>query len=174
MPSYSRDSLKLFFLLALTFVSMGTLFTSPSISMKNPSMLTASSSTTGGGGSTQRFCMAPMKALKECEKKQSIILEEEEEKQCNDLNDRRLNVQKCDMIVKRAFRNINMSGCPNQIKFVTLCEDEWCHHTSSAADRKSCQKECAGVRESLNVCINQRMMKYFKWNGLQEDGTTMI
>jgi hypothetical protein len=174
MHSYSRDSLKLFFVLALTFASMGTLFTSPSISMKNPSMLTASSSTSGGR-SAQRFCMAPMKALKECEKRQSKILkeEEEEEEQCNDINDRRLNVQICDMVVQRAFADINMSGCPKQIKFVTLCEDEWCHQKSST-DRKSCQKECAGVRESLNVCINQRMMKYFKWNGLQEDGTTMI
>jgi hypothetical protein len=145
---------------------MGTLFTSPSILMKNPSMLTA------GGGNTQRFCMVPMKALKECEKKQSkIIIGEKEEQECKN---RRLNVQKCNMVVKQAFaRDINMGGCPKQIKFVTLCEDEWCHQTSTT-DQKSCQKECAGVRESLNVCINQRMMKYFKWNGLQDDGTTMI
>jgi hypothetical protein len=169
MPSYSRDSLKLFFLLALTFASMGTLFTSQSISMHIPDPTV--------GYNTQRFCMTPFKAFKKCEKNQSKIKEEdeEEEEQCNDLNNHRLNVEKCEMVVKRAFRrDINMGGCPKQIQFVTLCEDEWCHHSPSSTDQKSCQKECAGVRESLNVCINQRMMKYFKWNGLQEDGTTMI
>jgi len=208
MPSI--DSLKLLFLVALTFASLSTLFTSQSIVMQNPSMriLTATATRGGeGGGNTQqqRFCMTPRRnVMKNCDRKlkkgtattvhnnstlnsnnskNAIHSEEEEEQQQQQCDTYRNNVQKCQKIVKRAFRDINMKGCPKQIKLVTLCEDEWCsghyttgtyigNHNHNHQTSTSCQKECAGVQDSLELCIKQRIMIVFKQNGLNEDGTT--
>ena len=209
MPSI--DSLKLLFLVTLTFASLSTLFTSQSIAMQNPSMriltVTATATRGGEGGGNmqqQRFCMTPRRnMMKNCDRKlkkgtattvhnnstlnnnngkNAIHSEEEEEQQQQQQCDTyRNNVQKCQKVAKRAFRDINMKGCPKQIKLVTLCEDEWCsgHFTTGTyignhnhQTSTSCQKECAGVQDSLELCIKQRIMIVFKQNGLNEDGTT--
>ncbi|VEU37042.1 unnamed protein product [Pseudo-nitzschia multistriata] len=76
--------------------------------------------------------------------------------------------QKCEKVVRKAFHDINMGGCPKQIKILTLCEDEWCHQH----DTTSCQKECAVVRQQLSICVKQRVMHHFKRNGLKENGSS--
>lgn len=159
----SRDHVKLLVLLALTVICIGTLFTSQSIAMRNPSMRVL---TAGGRNTPQKFCMEPRKAARECEKRTKTDTNDSSKRKENCNNDR-LTVQKCEKVVNRAFSDINMGGCPKKIKLMTLCEDEWCHQ-----DPASCQKECAGVRENLSVCIRQRIMHYFNWNGLRENGTT--
>ena len=159
----SRDHVKLFLLMALTVACMGTLFVSQSIAMRNPSMRVL----TAGGGNTRKFCMEPRKAARECEKRANTDASDSSKRKENCIT-YRLVVQKCENAVKKAYGDINMGGCPKQIKLLTLCEDEWCHHQ----DPTSCQKECAGVRENVSVCVQQRIMQYFKWNGLKENGTT--
>lgn len=122
--------------------------------MGNPSMKVLAD----GGG---KFCKEPRKKDRECDKSTNANTV-----QCDNF---RQTAQKCEKAVQKAFRDINMSGCPKEIKMTTLCEDEWCHHQ---LDGISCKKECAGVRELLSVCVQQHVMHYFKRNGLKENGST--
>ncbi len=125
--------------------------------MMNPSMRVISAT----GPNNQKFCKIPRQIARECEGKANANPTDG-----NNCNSHREVAKKCERVVRKAFRNINMGGCPKQIKLLTLCEDEWCYH-----DRMSCQKECAGVRKNLLVCVQETVELYFKRNGFEKDGT---
>jgi hypothetical protein len=150
------DPVKLLVLAVLTVLCLGTLFTSPSITMGNPSMRVLSPN-------VRQRCMVPRKQVN---KKCASSSKETSSAVCTELQ--RV-VERCDRTVRRAYQHINLGGCPLEIKSVTLCEDEWCH--SSASDASSCEGECATVRESLANCVQQQVFFYLKRSGLDEDGT---
>ena len=159
LPDYA----KLLLLFLITTASLSTLLTSPSITMGNAKMRVLSPQ-------PQQFCTAPRKRARECE---NAAAAEDNNKdggtlKCNYLTEA---VHQCEKMVERAYRSINLGGCPFQIKSLTLCEDEWCHNVSPQGI-KSCQDECAQVRRSLATCVEQRVIERFRWNGLNEDGTT--
>jgi len=142
----------------MTAACIGTLFTSQSIALGNASMRVLSAD-------SGRYCKQYHKKATECimEARGDISTESflQKTEECAYHQE---NARKCENVVRTAFRNINMSGCPKEIKMSTLCEDEWCHQQ----DRVSCQKECAGVREQLSLCVHQQVMQSFERNGLEE------
>jgi hypothetical protein len=107
----------------------------------------------------RQFCKAPRDAAQDCQEDGH----NKDKQACKLLNK---NIIDCEFVVKRAFRHINLGGCPFYIKALTLCEDEWCHQ-----DPKSCAEECSGVREALSTCIQEYVTKYFVTNGMKPDGT---
>lgn len=147
------DPAKLTLLVVLTVSCLSTILFAPSTTMHNSSMKVLSPP-------LRQFCMTPRDAAQECRKTKS---EQEDKRSCN-LFDK--NVVKCENVVRRAFRHMNLGGCPFQIKALTLCEDEWCHQ-----DPISCNKRCSGVREALSSCIQQQVASYLERNGLNADGT---
>ena len=151
------DKIRFFCLIVLTLFCIGSLFTSQSISMMNPSMRVARDE--------RKFCMEPRKAAMNCERKTNDG-PSGTSKTSEDCSSLQKSVQMCERVVQKAFRYINMAGCSKQLQLLAQCEDEWCHQ-----DPKSCQKECAGVRKSLSVCVQENVIHYFKRNGLKENGT---
>eukprot|EP00536_Pseudo-nitzschia_multiseries_P017228 jgi/Psemu1/49932/gm1.49932_g len=145
----SRDHVKLLLLATTTTACIGTLFTSQTISMGNASMRVLSAE-------NGKFCKDHRKKARECETEanDSGMNSPKRTESCIIY---RQNAQKCATVVRMAFRNINMSGCPKEIKMLTLCEDEWCHQQ----DPSFCQKECTGVRQRLSICVQQRVMIFF-------------
>lgn len=156
------DSAKLVLLLLISAGCMSTLFTSPSIALQDANMRVLSPE-------AAQFCKAPRNIATECESSVAPGDNNKDGKtlKCNSLLK---GVQKCDSIVKKAYRSINLGGCPFEIKYLTLCEDEWCQNESHEGI-KSCRDECAGVRESLTTCVEKRVIDAFRWNGLNKDGT---
>jgi len=159
----TRDHVKFLCLVALTIVCIGSFFTSQSIAMGNPSMRVL----TMGDGNTQNFCTEPRKAARDCEIKNADTSDNFYERKEN-CKMYRETAQKCDKTVQNAFSDINMGGCPKQIKLLTLCEDEWCHQQ----DPTSCRQECAKVKKNLSLCVQKIIMHYFKRNKLKENGTS--
>ena len=153
MPS---DRAKLALLLAATALCLGTIFNAPSTTMNNPKMRVLAAP-------VRQFCKAPREAAaKACSADQNIS---EHRTQCTVLT---TSMQRCERVVQRAFRDINLGGCTLQIKAVDLCEGEWCRNGSRA---ESCSEECSSVRESLSGCVKQQVSLTFRRNGLNEDGT---
>lgn len=150
------DQAKLVLLLGLTAACLSTIFFSPSTTMHNSNMKVLSPP-------LQQFCKAAGDAVKECQKSK-----ESSGNQKMDCASLETHVANCEKTVRRAFRDINLGGCPFPIKSLTLCEDEWCRGRS---DPTSCAEECSGVREQLSSCIQQHVSRYFEWAGLQNDGT---
>jgi hypothetical protein len=143
------DRVKLLLLSVVTGLSLGSIITSPSITMNNPNMRVLAAP-------VRQFCKAPREAAKGCNSGS------DKQTECNILTN---SVRTCDQVLQQAFHNINLRGCPFEIKAVTLCEDEWCRQ-----DPKSCFKECSGVRESLSSCIQGHVVSYFQRSGLTNDG----
>mmetsp|Transcript_1569 Transcript_1569/g.2916 ORF Transcript_1569/g.2916 Transcript_1569/m.2916 type:complete len:147 (-) Transcript_1569:1013-1453(-) len=140
---------KLSLLVILTAGCLATMFTSPSTTMHNPNMRVLAPP-------LGQFCKAPRDSVKQCSKDKEDCIQSEK------------SLQNCESVVKQAIRHINLGGCPFQIKALTLCEDEWCQNP------KSCQEECAGVRESLTLCIRDTILSQFQKNGLKEDGARAL
>jgi hypothetical protein len=138
-------------LLVLTVSCLSTMFISPSTTMLNSNMKVLSPS-------MLQFCKVPRDAAQDCRK--AVY---NKDKQACTVVDRVL--VNCENVVKRAFRHVNLGGCPFHIRALTLCEDEWCHQ-----DPKSCAVECLGVREALSTCIQQHVTNYFFTNGMMPDG----
>lgn len=160
------EKAKVAVLLLITAACLITIFTSPSITMWDANMRVLPPQ-------GRQFCKVPRKRVSECENSMGDAagedIQDRKKKNCNSLV---TEFQKCETIVKRAYRNINLGRCPFQIKSLTLCEDEWCEN-KSAEGLKSCAEECAGVRESLTTCIEQTVLDSFRRNGLNEDGTVV-
>jgi hypothetical protein len=93
-----------------------------------------------------------------------------------EVNRLRHDLKICEKTVRKAYRDINIGGCPFEIKSLSLCENEWCHGSASQSLLPSssafCQTECAGVKEKLENCIEQHIQQYFRRAGLNQDGTT--
>ena len=128
-------------------ICLVTLGTSPSITMGNGSLRTLAPT-------TRKHCQVPQKNARECH-----------DNNCQDL---KRAAQKCQDVVQRAYRHINLGGCATRIKAWTLCEDEWCQREMDTA---ACMTECTYVREALDDCKRQVVADYFRTNSLETDGT---
>jgi hypothetical protein len=146
------DPTKLLLLAICMVACLGTLFTSPSITMGNAAMRVLAPP-------VRQHCMAPRQAANKCSK--------ESKAPCPDLDKV---VVKCQSVVERAYRHINLGGCPFEIKALTLCEAEWCQ----SGDGASCERECSNVRESLSSCIQRQVAAFLNRNGIEKDGTLKI
>jgi hypothetical protein len=129
-----------------TVFFLGTLFTSPSIAMGNAAMRKLSPN-------IRHHCMKQNRAVSQCKSG-------DDSNSCADLQK---NAVECEKVVRLAYRHINLGGCPYEIKFVTLCEHEWC---TTIADKESCRSECSSIRESLDNCITRHILNYFRKNGI--------
>jgi hypothetical protein len=131
-------------LLGLCFIGcLATLFTSPGLSMGNAELRSLNPP-------VDRLCKKPREEAKKC------------------VGPR---VTKCEKAISQAYKDINMGGCPHELKTVTLCEAEWCQPGASP-DRSACKRECGNVREDLQTCIQKHVEQYFSKHGLENDGTT--
>lgn len=115
---------------------------------------------TVGDWKMQKFCKESRKAAVDCEVTKNANTGNNFSKRSDVCDIYRETEQKRDKVVQNAFRDINMGGCPKQIKLLTLCEDEWCYHQ----DPTSCRQECAEVRKNLSLCVQERVMHYFQRN----------
>jgi hypothetical protein len=145
------DRAKLSLLAMCTMACLGTFFTSSSIAMGNAAMRVLSPR-------TRQHCMAPIRASNQCQK------------EGNACTFQKAVATRCEAVVKRAYRHINLGGCPSEIKALSLCEAEWCHSTGFPAD-SSCVQECSIVKETLSNCVQRQVQSFFRKNGLQNDGT---
>ena len=150
-----QDFFKFSCLVVVTLMCLGSMFTSQSIAMNNPSMRILTDR------DVQQFCKEPRAAaIRDCKSDNSIS-------NCSVL---RQAAQDCENVLQGALRYINMGGCPHQIKSLTLCEDEWCRY----GDRASCQKECDTVRTNLSTCVQETVLHYFRKKNLNDDGMAKV
>jgi hypothetical protein len=118
------------------------------------------------GAPLNAFCKEPRAIWKKC------LDREDEDNSCLKLLSQ---VSKCEETVQRAYRHINMGGCPREIQAVTICEVEWCEDVSGNREaEKACANECSKVRETLEKCVKRHISSFLQRNGLQENGTTKI
>jgi hypothetical protein len=138
-------------LLGLCFIGcLATLFTSPGLSMGNAELRSLNPP-------VDRLCKKPREEAKKCVEQGEGL--------------KRPRVTKCEKAISQAYKDINMGGCPHELKTVTLCEAEWCQPGASP-DRSACKRECGNVREDLQTCIQKHVDQYFSKHGLENDGTT--
>jgi len=112
-----------------------------------------------------RYCKEPRDRAMQCLDKE----EEEEDSTCASLMKQ---ASKCEEALQKAFRHINMGGCPKEIQAVTICEVEWCEDVRSDTQeaQEACQKECAAVRKSLDACMKGHVASFFRRYGLEDNG----
>ena len=109
------------------------------------------------------FCKEPRNSVEKCLEKQ-----QEESLSCSSPLQQ---ASKCEQAVQRAFRHINMAGCPREIQAVTICDVEWCEYGRGDREaQEACQNECLAVRETLDACIKTHVISFFKRYGLEENG----
>ena len=75
----------------------------------------------------------------------------------------------CENVVQKAYRHINMAGCPSEIQAVHRCESEWC--SKDDGEPVVCQKECQVSRKVLEECVKRHVHRWFQKHGLDVDGT---
>jgi hypothetical protein len=93
----------------------------------------------------------------------------------------------CEAAVIKAYRIINMGGCPHQLQDVTLCELERCggYHGISVLRASSirkrgdnnnmplidgvegCMHHCDAVRKRLDVCVTENVKKTLQKYGIK-------
>jgi hypothetical protein len=129
-------------------ICLATVWTAPSITMGDASMLRLTPP-------IRQHCKAAQIAVNQCRSGTG----------CQTL---KADEMKCEQVVREAYRHINLGGCPMELKAWTLCEVEWCQ------DRSACLSECAGVRDSLQTCKEKIVASYFERHSLQKDGTAKI
>lgn len=113
------------------------------------------------GAPVARFCRLPREALKAC-------LDLSGDLSCAEQS---AVSTKCEQTVQKAYRHINMGGCPYQIQSVTICEVEWC---GKETDIAACSKECKVVRETLDVCVKRHVHHFLQRFGMTMDGTEVL
>lgn len=74
----------------------------------------------------------------------------------------------CEGAVSRAFRDINLGGCPHEILANVLCTMEWCE--GQGASVILCDQECAKVKQNLQSCVDRHVQSYLG-RLVQVDGT---
>jgi hypothetical protein len=124
-----------------------TLWTSPSISLGSGSLRSLTPP-------FQLHCHAARNAARECTST------------CEPLQNA---AHRCDEVVRRAYRHVNLGGCASYLKISNACEDEWCQR---GMDQNACRTECHGVRDALDKCTKGVVNDYFRKYGLEKDGTT--
>lgn len=152
------DRTKLWVLAACMLGCAATFFSSSSTLM-GPRDLGALSPT------VNRYCKEPRDLARKC-----LDTQQHQDSSCSSLLKQ---ATKCEDALKKAFRHVNMGGCPREIQFVTICEVEWCQDSNPKA-QESCQKECAAVRKSLDSCVSKHVADFFKRLGLEENGTIKL
>lgn len=153
------DRTKLLLLGACLFGSLSTLWTSSSFMMGRNDLGVI-------GAPPNTFCKEPRAAAEAC------LDKEEEDSSCLTLLSQ---ASKCEETLKRAYRHINMGGCPREIQAVTICEVEWCEDVGGNREaEKACSQECSTVRETLDKCVQGHVSSFFQRYGLEENGTIKI
>ena len=138
----SRDTMKLFLLAFLYVACLATLWTS----------------TTSVSGSTRplrpqlhRFCKASRQKLQSCRSDEPCGKE----------------ASVCEAAVHKAYRHINMAGCPDPMQGVADCENEWCGRNASGSD---CKQECMQIRAVLDECVQKHVYSFLNRHGLTAQG----
>jgi hypothetical protein len=125
----------------------------------------------------QKHCRAARQAAKKClhENADEALATATTQDQSQSCAKSARAVTQCEVAVTRAYRQINMGGCPRAMHAVTLCEQEWCGGGGPTAgmpvEVSPCQSECATVRSKLNDCVQQHVAAAFTRQGLERDGT---
>lgn len=153
------DRTKLLLLGGCLLGSLGTLWTSSSFMMGRNDLGVM-------GAPLNKFCKEPRAAAKAC------LDKNDEDSSCLKLLSQ---ASKCEETLKRAYRHINMGGCPREIQAVTICEVEWCEDVGGNREaEKACTQECSALREILDKCIKGHVMSFFQRYGLEENGTMKV
>lgn len=150
-----KDQTKLYLLFFSYLLFLSTLFTSSSFSLGHRTIQTMSAP-------VHRFCRTPRNEVKKC------LDGQDGDQQCkSQLNQ----ASKCESVLKRAFRYINMGGCPYEIQSVAVCETEWCEGVQADKQGQAdCRKECAKARKALDQCVQGHVTTFYARAGLQENG----
>ena len=119
-----------------------------------------------GDFGTRDLCTKSREAARDCETRPSNNNARKKSNENCDLH--RVNARKCVKALQNAFNDINMGGCPKQIKLLTLCEDEWCRQPNPTA----CSQECDRVRKTLSQCVHEKVMHYINMAGFEEISLT--
>lgn len=153
------DRTKLLLLGACLLGSLSTLWTSSSFMMGRNDLGVIEAP-------LNRFCKEPRAAAKAC------LDKDDEDSSCLKLLSQ---ASKCEETLKRAYRHINMGGCPREIQAVTICEVEWCENVGGKREaQEACRQECSAVRETLDNCVKRHVSSFFQRYGLEENGTIKI
>jgi hypothetical protein len=132
MRSILTERVKVILLLACFFLSLATLFTSSSFEMGGRDLPVLRPNIV-------QYCQVQLTQAAACAGNSS--------NECT-ATERKLKL--CQLAVQRAYRRINLGGCPFQIQQKTLCENEWC---SRGSKKNLCDEECTQVRSQLSSCV---------------------
>ena len=135
------EQAKLWLLFLCLAVCIVSLFTSVGVDIAIPTLRYIP------GSSRRSYCKGIEETLQ-----RSCSLENTSGKECVELH---MKGEKCEKTVQKAYRYINMAGCPFQLQAKALCEREWCKESSEA-----CSKECAQVRKELQECVDTTVNSY--------------
>ena len=141
-----------------------------------------------------KFCKASFKARNKCQTSNHSNNNNNPQQQpasssnaaCRDSQQQ---ASQCEKAVQKAYRSINMGGCPHELRDVTLCELERCggyHGVSvihnhlhgmdqttptngrtSRATAGGCVEHCQVARTTLETCVTQHVQKQLRHYGIQ-------
>lgn len=116
-----------------------------------------------------RYCKEPRQQAMKC----LDTSEKEDSTTCTSLLKQ---ASKCEQVLEKAFRHVNMAGCAREIQAATICEVEWCEdlQNNEKGAQEACQKECLGVRKALDSCVKQHVATFFQRHGLEDNGTIKL
>jgi hypothetical protein len=148
---------KLYLLLGCVLLCLSTLFTSSSFSMGSRDLPVLRPS--------PKYCRELKQALRKC-------LDSKQEGGCSK---ELLTASRCDDVVSRAYKDINLGGCSYKNQALVLCEVEWCDGIGGdRSARESCRKECELTRKEREDCIEGHVSSYLEKYSLIANGETII
>jgi hypothetical protein len=139
MVSILTERVKVILLFACFFLSLATLFTSSSFEMGEGDLPVLRPNII-------QYCQSQVTQDAACVGNSS--------KECAVVETK---LKLCQRAVQRAYRRINLGGCPFQIQQNTLCENEWC---SRGSKKELCDEECTQVRSQLSSCVEGVVHSY--------------
>ena len=73
--------------------------------------------------------------------------------------------EKCETVVVRAYRSINMGGCVREIESEEICSEECDDNPKSSECNQNCKKE----KDALASCVKSYLQRYFQKAGIDVD-----
>ncbi len=156
MMMWLSDQFKIGFLLVSWTGCLMTMFTSHSFLRENGDLNRVNIP-------VQRFCLASRQAAAQaCSNNGDVLMDQkgislglrgaEDSTTMSPLCiQRKSEANKCEFVIQRAERWINLGGCSSAIQTQSICEAEWCR----GGNAKECHDECAVVRNKLQGCIQR-------------------
>ena len=139
-----------------------------------------------------KFCKSSFKARNKCQtpiKNNNAPQQEQSQSSNAECREIQQQASQCEKAVQKAYRSINMGGCPHELRDVTLCELERCggyHGVSvihnhlhgmdqttqnngrtSGATAGGCVEHCRVVHDTLETCVTQHVQKQLQQYGIQ-------